>query len=429
MKINLEDKENSKKELKVTIETDDFEEYVDRAVQNLSQEMDIKGFRPGNAPREVVENSVGKEKVWQEAARIAVEKTYPEALKEKDLFAISQPEVEFTQLAPGNDLVYTASFYTMPELDLPDYKKISGEVVSESEDEEVEVDDKEVEDTLERIQNSRATTRAVDREAKDNDHVTISFVGEVDEEKRIEEEDFDFELGTNQFDSLKGFEEKILGMKAGEDKNFEVEIPEDSQNKELAGKKINFNLKLESVKEKEVPELTDEFAQNLHPNVSNLEELEEKIKEGIRSEKETKKDESLKMKIVQNLIEATDFPIPDVLVERELNNMETKMERQLQQSGVTFEDYLEQIDKTKDDLRDEWRSKAEDNVSAAIILHKIAEEENIEVTEDEIEEEVEKHMKASGRSLEDVEDQNLNRLKAHIRDIKKNDKIFEFLMN
>ncbi|MGM0438874.1 MAG: trigger factor [Patescibacteria group bacterium] len=428
MDIKVESKENSKKELKVTIPLDEFEEYVDKAAQNLSEDMDIKGFRPGNAPRDVVENSVGKEKVWQEAARIAVEKTYPKALEEKDLFAISQPEVDFAQLAPGNDLVYKASFYTMPEFDLPNYKEIAEKIVDEKK-EDVEVEDSEVDETLERIQDSRATSKEVDREASEGDQVTVSFTGEVDGEKRIEEDEFGFELGSGQFSTLEGFEDEIVGMKAGEDKDFSVSIPEDSSNKELAGKEIDFNLKLDSVSEKELPELTDEFAESLHPNVSSLKELREKIKEGIQSEKESKNEEALKMEIVQALIENTDFPIPDVLVERELNNMETKMERQLQQSGVTFEDYLDQIDKTKDDLRDEWRSKAEDNVSAAIILHKIAEAEEIEVTNEEIEEEVQKHLSHTGQSAEEHGEEDLQRLRSYIRDIKKNDKIFNFLMN
>ena len=428
MDIQVEDKENSKKELKVTIPLDEFEEYVDQAAQNLSQEMDIKGFRQGKAPRDVVENSVGKEKVWQEAARIAVEKTYPEALKEEDLFAISQPEVDFAQLAPGNDLVYKASFYTMPEFDLPEYKKIAKEV-ADTESEEVKVEDSEVEDTLERIQNSRATSKQVDREAKEGDQVEISFTGEVDGEKRIEEEDFGFELGSGQFSTLKGFEDEIVGMEAGSEKDFKVTIPEDSPNEELAGKEIDFNLELNSVSEKELPELTDEFAESLHPNVSSLDELKEQIKDGIKSEKETKNEEAVKMKIVQKLIENCSFEVPEILVERELNNMETKMGRQLQQSGVTFEDYLDQIDKTKDDLREEWKEKAEDNVAAAIILHKISDKEEIEVSDEEIEEEVQKHLAQSGQSIEDQDEQNLHRLRSYIHDIKKNEKIFEFLMS
>ncbi len=428
MDIKLEDKENSKKELKVTIPLEEFEDYVDQAAQALSKEMDIEGFRPGNAPREVVENSVGKEKVWHEAAHIAVEKSYPEAIQKNDLFPISQPEVDFIQLAPGNDLVYKASFYVMPELELPDYKKIASKIADE-EVEDVEVEDSEVEETLERIQKSRAVSKQVDRKAKNEDEVTVSFTGKVEDEKRIEEEDFEFELGSGQFNALEGFEDEILGMKAGEVKDFTVSIPEESNNKELAGKDIDFNLELKSVSEKEIPELTDEFAESLHPNVSSLEELREKIEEGIQSEKETEKEESLKMKIVQKLIENTELQIPDILVERELDNMENKMQRQLQQSGVTFDDYLDQIDKSKEELREEWKGKAEDNVAAAIILHKISEKEEIEVSDEEVEEEVQKHLRHTGQSAENQNEENLKRLRSYIHDIKKNQKIFDFLMD
>ncbi len=428
MQITVKDKKGSKKELTVEVSTEEMEKYLDQAAEHLSQEMEIKGFRKGKAPREVVENSFGKEKFWQESSRIAVEDTYQKALKEKDLFAVSQPEVEFVKSAPGNELVYKAEFYVMPDFELPDYEELSSEVLSD-EKQEVSVSEQELDETLERIQNSRATTKAVDREAKKNDEVTIDFTGEVDGEKKIGEEDFKFSLGSGQFSTLEGFEDEILGMKAGENKDFKVSIPEESPNADLAGKEIDFNLELKSVMEKELPELTDEFASSLHKDVSDLDELKEKIREGIKSEKETEEDEEVKMKIVQKLIENTEIDLPEVLVERELGNMKTQMERQLQQREVTFEEYLDQIDKSEEELKEEWRSKAEDNVAAAIILHKVAEKEDIEVEQEEIEKEVETHLKMQGRQKEQVEEKDLNRLRSYIHDMKKNQKIFDFLMD
>ncbi len=427
MDIKLEDKENSKKEIEISLSVEEMDKYVSKAVDQLSSEMKIKGFRPGKAPREVVENSVGKEKVWREAARIAVESTYSKAIEEKDLFPISQPQVEFSQLAPGNKFVYKAQFYIMPEFELPNYKKIAAEVVKDKK-KDVEVDDNEIDETLERIRESRASIKKVERKAKKDDEVTISFVGKVDGEKKIEEDGFEFSLGSGQFDSLEGFEDQVIGMEAGEDKDFKVTIPKESPNKELAGKSIDFNLKLEAVSEKELPELNDELASSLHKNVSDLKELKEKIKEGIESEKKTKEDEALKLKIVEGFLQETDISTPEVLVERELDNMKNQMERQIQQSGTTFEDYLDQIGKTEEDLKNEWREKAKKNVDSAIILHKISEEEKIEVPEEEIESEVEKHLKMSGKSKEDEEDGNLERLRTYIHDIKKNQKIFDFLM-
>ncbi len=427
MEIQLEDLEKSKKEMKITVSVEEMEKHLTEAVNELSSEMKIKGFRPGNAPKEVVENAVGKEKVWEEAAKKAIEETYPEAIKEKDLFPISQPEVEFSQLAPGNPFIYKAKFYIMPEVDLPDYEKIAKEIVKK-ESKEVKVEEKEVDETMERIRESRATRKEVDREAKKGDSVSIDFKGKLDDENEIKEEDFNFELGTGQFATLEGFEDQILKMKAGEEKEFKIEIPEDSGNEHLAGKKIDFSLKLNSVKEKELPELTDDFAKSLHHNVSGLDELKEKVREGIESEKKTENEEALKMKIVQSLIKNTEVDIPDILVEREIDNMKSQLEMQLSQSGVGFEDYLNQIGKKEEDLRSEWSDKAEENVAAAIILHKISEKEDIEVSEEEVEEEVDKHFKMSGRTKEEETQESLERLRSYIQDLKKNQKLFDFLM-
>lgn len=428
MDIEIKNESKTKKKVTITISVEEMEEYLSEAANNLSKEMDIKGFRPGKAPREMIENSLGKEKFWQEASRIAVEKTYPEAIKKNNLFPISQPEIEFLQLAPGNPIKYKALFHVMPEFDLPEYKKI-GEEITKNNKKEVEVDEKEVNQTIERIQESRAVSREVEREAKNKDEVKVTFTGKVDDKELLDREDLEFVLGNDQFSALEGFEDQIIGMKAGDNKNFTIEISKDDSNEQIAGKKINFDLELKSVAKKELPELTDEFASSLHKNVSDLKELKEKIEEGIKHEKSTKNEEKIKMEIVQELIKKTDdLEIPEVLVEKELDNMETKMERQIQQTGKTFEDYLEDINKSKEDLRNEWQKKAEDNVAAALILHKIAEAEEITVSEEEVEKELDKHFKVSNKSKNDETEENIERLRSYIHDMKKNQKIFDFLM-
>lgn len=427
MEITLKSLEKSKKELTITISVDEMEEYLDTAAKKLSSEMNIKGFRPGNVPQEVVENTVGKEKIWQEAAKIAIEKSYPQAIKKQNLFPVSQPEVEFSQLAPNNPFIYKVKFYTMPEVQLPEYKKIAKQIIGK-EKQNVKVDAKEIDETMERIRESRAVKKEVDRKAKKGDSVSIDFEGKIDDDNKIKEEEFNLELGSEQFATLEGFEDQIYDMKAGEKKEFTIEIPKDNPNQHLAGKKITFNLKVNSVKEKKLPQLTDDFAKSLHPDVSGLEELKKKVKEGIISEKKTKNEEALKMKIVQALIKETDVDIPQILVERELDNMKNQLEMQLSQNGVKFDDYLNQMGKKEQDLRDEWRKKAKENVAAAIILHKIAEKENIDVSDEEVEKEVDKHFQTTNRNKKEETTESLKRLRSYIHDIKKNQKIFDFLM-
>lgn len=427
METEIKDLKNTKKQIKVTISEEEMEEYLEKATQELASEMDVEGFRPGNAPREVVANSVGEENLWEQASKFAVEDTYPQVLEENEIFSISQPEVDLVQLAPDNPVIYRAEFHVMPEVDLPDYKQIAQEVVEEQK-EGIEVTTEELNDTLDRIRNSRATSRQVEREAQDADQVNVSFTGEVDGEKRIEEEEFDFSLGEGQFTHLEGFEEEIVGMEAGETKEFTISIPDDNPNQELSGKDIEFELELHSVAEKDLPELNDEFAQSLHKDVSSLDELKDKIREGIKSEKETKQEEAIKMEIINQIREQVEVEIPEVLVEREMDNMKTKLERQLQQSGVTYDEYLDQIDKSEEDLKEGWEEKAEENVASSIILHHIGEEENVEVTEEEIANEVEKHFQATPENKKDQSEEDLERLRNYVRDLKKNEKIFDALM-
>jgi trigger factor len=229
-------------------------------------------------------------------------------------------------------------------------------------------------------------------------------------------------------DVLEGFEENVVGMKAGEEKDFSIEIRGGEEDrKELSGKKIDFNVKMVTVMEKELPEVDDELAKTL-PNIKDLSDLKNKIKEGIEKEKQTNENEKLKMKVLEELRKETkEFEIPEILVERELDNMIKNLENQINQNGSSLEEYLKQINKTEDDIKKEWRKKAEENISYALILHYISKEEGVEATDEEIEEEVEKYFKAVGREKEKESDENLGRLRAYISDTIKNRKVFNVL--
>ncbi len=424
MDVKIEKNENTQKEIKVTVSVEEMKPYTEEAIKFFSSEMNIKGFRPGNAPKDVVENSVGKEKVWEEAARIAVEKSYYDIIKENNFFPISQPEINFLQLAPKNPVIYKVSFYVMPEVELPDYKKIAKKFIKK--EDEINVSESEVDQTIKTIQNSRAEYTEVNRQATKGDQVIISFIGEIDGKKQIEEKDFKFSVGSGQFNALEGFEKEIIGMKPDENKKFKIKVSE--KNKELAGKEISFDLTMIKVNEKKVPKLDDEFAKSLQPTISNLKELKQKIKEGIVSEKKAKKNEATKMELVESLVKQTDIEIPEMLVERELDNMKAQIESQVQQSGITFEDYLNQIGKKEVELKEEWKGKAQNNVAAAIILHKISEKEKITASEEEIEKEVDNHFAVSQKKKEDEPKESIERLRNYIHDIKKNQKIFDFLL-
>ncbi|MCF7845280.1 MAG: trigger factor [Candidatus Pacebacteria bacterium] len=429
MNVKIEKKSETQREIEVTIPLEDMKKYLEEVAEEMKKEVNVKGFRPGKASFSAIENTVGKEKLYEEAAKKAVQATYPKVIQENDLFAISSPEVNLIKCVPGNEVIYKALVYVMPEVTLPDYKKI-GESVVKKEGKEIVVTEQEIDASLQKIRETKAETKKVEREAKKGDVVVINFKGLIgdEEDKKIEEENFKFTIGEKEMDVLEGFEENVVGMKAGEEKDFSIEVKGgEKDRKELSGKKIDFNVKMVTVMEKELPKIDDELAKTL-PNIKDLSDLKEKIKEGIEKEKQTNENEKLKMKVLEELRKNTkEFEIPEILVERELDNMIKNLENQINQNGSSLEDYLKQINKTEDDLKKEWRKKAEENISYALILHYISKEEGVEATDEEIEEEVEKYFKAVGREKEKESDENLGRLRAYISDTIKNRKVFNAL--
>ncbi len=423
MDVKIDKVSETKRNLEVTIPVAEMEPYLEKATNEFAKNMNIKGFRPGNAPRDVVENTIGKEKLWEEAAREAIQESYPKIIEENNLFTVAQPNVEILPFNPGEDVKYKAEVYVMPEFKLPDYKKIAEGTVKK-EKKEIKVEEKELDDMLQRIRESRASTRKVEREAKEGDRVTFSFTGafEGDDSKKIEEKDFQVTLGRGELETFKGFEENILGMKEGEEKEFSVEIPTGEDKKG----KVNFNVQMGSVMEREVPELNEEFASSL-PDVETVEQLKEKVKEGLEAEKKSKEMERVKMKVMEEIRNKASFEVPEVLIDKELENMIEHLKKQVADQGISFEEYLGNINKTEEDLKKEWKKKAEENVAYAILLHKIGTEENIEVSDEEIEVEVDRHFQASGRNKEEENEENLQRMRAYIHDVMKNRKVFQAL--
>ncbi len=423
MDFKIEKISETKKEITVTIPFLEMEKYITKAGEKLSSEMTIKGFRKGHVPKDVIENTVGKEVLFEEAAREAIEETYPKIIAENNLFTLSSPEVNLIKCAMGNDVVYKATVYTMPEIKLPDYKKIAEETTKKDK-KEVKIEDKEINQALEEIRQSRAKLQKVDRPLEKNDAVNINFKGVFAKtpDKKIEEKNFQVVLGRGDMEILEGFEGHLLGMKEGEKKTFSLDLMLDKKNKE----KADFEVEVITVMERELPDLDDEFAKGF-PQIENLAELKEKIKEGMINEKKRKGEEALRIKVLGNIKKETKFEVPEILVKKELDNMIKTIENQLIQSGSSLNVYLDEIKKTEEELRKEWYKKAEENVSYALILHAVSEKEKINVTKEEIESEIDKHFKAMGKEKSNEKKESLERMRAYVHDVIKNQKVFKSL--
>ncbi len=423
MDVKINKISDTKREIEVVIKVEEMTTYLEQAAKDFSENMDIKGFRPGLAPIGVVENVAGKDKLWEEAATKAIKETYPKIIEENNLFAVSQPKVEISSSKPEEDVKYKAELYIMPEVKLPDYKKIAKDTL-DKEKKEITVEDKEIEAVINNIRESKAKLSKVTREAKKGDSVTINFKGSFknDNERKIEENDFKVVLGSGELDMFSGFEENILGMKETEKKQFPLEISMSKDKKEV----IDFDVEMIAVMERELPQVDDELVSSI-PNVENLEKLKEKIKEGIEADKKNKENERMKMKVMENITKKISFEVPEVLIEKEIDNMIDTLKNQVSNSGVSFEDYLSNMKKSEEDIRKEWRKRAEDNVSYAITLYKIALQEDLQVTPEEIEAEVDKHFQMSGKDKNEEKEENLERMRNYVHDVIKNQKVFDLL--
>lgn len=319
MDIKVEKLEKSQIKLNINLSKEEFEDFYNKAFSQLNEKTEIKGFRKGKAPKEILEKTLGKERILVEAGDLAVQESLKMAVEKNDFEVISQPEVKINKIGLGEPMSFEALFTVLPEIKLPDYKKIASSIKKEK----VEVSEKEIDGALKWVQRSRAKLSAKTGAAEIGDFVEIEYfspdVHEISEEHKKKDA---FILGEGHFFS--GFEDVIKGMKSGEEKkNFELEIPKDHSFKKVAGKKIKFNLKLNSAQKVEFPEINDEFAKGLG-KFENLEALKKNIKEGIISEKEYGALAKAREEAIGKIIEKTEVQIPKVLLEREPNEKKIK---------------------------------------------------------------------------------------------------------
>ncbi len=394
--------------MEIEVPSDEFNAFYDKAILKLGQDMEFEGFRRGKAPKDIVESKIGKEKIMFEAADLAVKDNYVKAVQESKIEPISKPEIEITKIAQGNPLVFKAKVAVLPEIKLPDYKKIAGSVKKNK----VSVDEKEIEESLEWLRKSRAKTSLKNEPAGKGDFVEITYSSDLIEELKESKKDA-FILGEGNL--VKGFEENLIGISAGEEKKFSVK---------LVGKETEFKVKMESVQKVELPEITDEFAKSLG-NFSNVLNLKENIKSGITAEKEKEESQRVRNEIVLKISEQMEMEIPDILVEREKDNLRHNFEHELEHHlKIPLKDYLEKTGKTEKDITDMFEAEAKKKIKAFLALKEIGARENIPVPEDEVKAEAEKalaHYKAEGADID------IERLKEYTKEAIMNEKILDML--
>jgi len=433
MKKTIKKLPQSKIEIEVEIPADEWESFLNEAAKELSRSLKIDGFRPGSAPRNIVEREVGPAKILERGSELAVRKTYAQIIIEDKIEAIGQPKITITKLAQGNPLIFKAEVVVLPEIKLADYVKIAKEKKPKAKS-EIEISEEEMNKSLEWLQKSRAKFITVLREAKIGDRIEVDFSahggpasgGETSQSqaKISESKNHPLILGQSRF--VKGFDDNLVGMKEGEEKNFSLIFPENYQQQDLAGKLVDFKVKVNLVQEQELPELNDEFAQSLG-NFENMDRLKENIKEGLFLEKEAKEKQDWREAVIDKISAKSEMDLPDLLIDQEVEQMIREIKANVGNFGLPWEKYLESLKKTESDIRKEIRTQAGKRVKAMLILREIGKKEGIKVTEEEQEKEASRFLRQFPDEKEAKKKIDIEQLKEYTYGIVKNEKVFKLL--
>lgn len=419
--------DKSQIEFELTVPWNVWEKYLDEAASEASKEIKIEGFRPGKAPRNLVEQKVGPAVLLNSAAQRAVKKAYVDFILQEKIEAIGSPKIEITKLAEGNNLEFKAVVSVMPGIEIDEkYKKEIKKINEEHKNKPVEVKEDDVNLEIEKLANSRVKLVTVLREARKNDSVEIDF-DVLREGVPIENgssKNHPLILGRGVF--IPGFEDNIIGMKEGEEKEFELNFPEEYHKKDLAGKPAKFKVKLNLVQERQTPEINDEFAKTLG-KFNNLEELKKNVREGLEHEQGHAQKDKKREGYVDAIIASAKVDLPEILVHEEIHKMLDEFSYQTQMMGMTIDAYLDKIGKKKAELEKDWEPQAEKRVKSALALKKIAEAESIKAEAKEVEEEMNKTL-AYYKNVKDMEKNiDMERLYNYSKNVLENEKVFEFL--
>lgn len=383
MKAELLKKEGINVSFKITVENDKFKEAVNKAYNKTKGKYNIPGFRKGKAPKVVIETQYGKGIFYNDAIDMLFKEVYPQAIKELNLDVIDRPSLDIEQISEENGLVMLVDVQVKPEFEVGTYKGV------EVKKEEVKVSEDEVELELKEMATRGARLVSADKALESGDTAVIDYEG-FDNGVAFEGgkgENYSLLIGSNTF--IPGFEDQLIGKKAGEEVEVNVTFPEKYHATNLAGKPVVFNVKVNDVKVKEIAEINDEFAKD----VSEFETLKE-LKDSIRTklEEQAKKSVEDKMKndIISKICDNTEVEIPSAMVEHQLDNLIMQFNYQLQYQGLNLKQLLDMSGKTIDDLKDERREDAKKGVKMTLVLEKIAEVENVQISDEEFDAEISK---------------------------------------
>ena len=398
MSLQVEKLEHNMAKLTVEVAAEDVEKALQAAYLKQRKQINIPGFRKGKVPRQMIEKMYGPEVFYDEAANNMIPDAYAKAYDESELDIVSQPKIEVVQMEKGKPFIFTAEVATKPEVTLGDYKglkvdKVSTRVTQKEVDEEIE---------KERERNAR-TIEVTDRAVQDKDEVTLDFEGFVDGVafEGGKGEDYPLTIGSGSF--IPGFEEQLIGAEIDKEVEVNVTFPKEYHSEELAGKDATFKCTVHTIKAKELPELDDEFASEVS-ECETMDAYRAEVKKNIKERKERTGKEKKENQAVDQAIENAQMDIPEAMIEFQVRQMADDFARRIQQQGLTVELYFQFTGMTAEKMMEEMRPQAEKSIKTRLVLEAIVKAENIEVSDERVEEELTKMAEAYQMEVEKLKE-------------------------
>ena len=413
MKAEFISKDKNVVKFNMEISAEEFEAGIVKAYQKEKGKFVVDGFRKGKVPRKIIEARFGEDVFFEEAINLILQEEYPKAVDELGLAVINRPDLDIDGIKKGEGFVVNVTVEVYPEIEVKDYKGVEIEKISE------ELDEDAVEKELEALQKRNARLVSVDREAQDGDTVIIDYAGFVGEDQ--------FEGGTAENHSLKlgsgafipGFEEQLIGKKAGEEVEVKVTFPEEYHAPDLAGKEAVFKCKVHEVKAEELPKLDDDFASDVS-EFDTLDEFKKDLQEKLEESARKTAVQRMQDAAVRAVVDANDFDIPEVIVDDEIQAMIRDFDRQLSYQGLNIQQFMQFSGKEMEEIKKEFKEDAEKRAKTKMVIEAVAKKENFEVTDEEIEEDLQK--------MADLYKMELSKIKEILGDSHKEATIMELKM-
>lgn len=379
MNVKMEKLEKNVVKFEITVGADKFAEAVKKSYSKNAKKFNVPGFRKGKAPMNIIKKYYGEGALYEDAINYIYETTYSQVLVENDIHPVDYPSIDIVQIGEGKEFIYTALVPVVPEVELGAYKGIAVKK------EVLEVTDEDVENKLKELQAQNTRVEIKEGAIEKGDIAVIDFKGYVDNVafEGGEAKDYELEIGSGSF--IDNFEDQLVGLSAGESKDVNVNFPEQYGKEELNGKPAKFEVTVNSVKKKELPEINDEFASEVS-EFETLEELRNNIREELVKANEAKATNEYEMAVIEAVVANANVEIPDAMVNRELDGMLQDLENRLKYQGLDIESYFKFTNTSEADFREQMKDIASKNVKNELVLNEIAKAEKIEASEEEIRE-------------------------------------------